>query len=189
MNVGRLLLIRHAETDLAGTFCGSSDPAINPAGETQIIDLLEALSQHPIDVVYSSDLRRASMTAQPIADRFAATLKIVPGLREIHFGEWESLTWKEIERRAPVTAQRWLDEFPRLPAPCGESIESFEARVLSTFDTLDTFNRNVAIVAHAGVLRVLLTCRYMLAEEEAWHQTKSYCSVFQCPTREVLHAR
>ena len=30
------VLIRHAETDLAGKFCGQSDPDLNSAGEQQL---------------------------------------------------------------------------------------------------------------------------------------------------------
>ncbi len=189
MTAGKLLLIRHAETDLAGTFCGSSDPPINAAGEAQIAALLEALSKQPIDAVYSSDLKRAQMTAQPIAAKFLAELHTVANLREIHFGEWESLTWREIEQRDPVTAKLWLDRFPKLPVPGGDHISSFEARVLSAFDALTALEQNAAIVTHAGVIRVLLKRRCMLSDEEAWNVTKPHCSIFEYSPREVLHTR
>jgi broad specificity phosphatase PhoE len=35
-----LLFIRHAETDLAGRFCGHSDPPVNKRGHRQIKELL-----------------------------------------------------------------------------------------------------------------------------------------------------
>ena len=53
-----------------------------------------------------------------------------PALREIGFGQWEGLTWKEIERRDDAYARRWITEYPRLPAPDGENFRDFERRVL-----------------------------------------------------------
>ena len=38
-----LLFIRHAETDLAGRFCGHSNPPVNERGLHQIEELLETL--------------------------------------------------------------------------------------------------------------------------------------------------
>ncbi|MDQ1693485.1 MAG: hypothetical protein QOH85_1020, partial [Acidobacteriaceae bacterium] len=35
-----ILLVRHAETDLKGTFCGHSDPPLNDAGRAQLPAIL-----------------------------------------------------------------------------------------------------------------------------------------------------
>lgn len=173
-----LLLIRHAETDLAGTFCGHSDPPINERGSLQIEALLGELSSYNIDEVHSSDLRRARSTAEAVATSYAAPLRVTPKLREICFGDWDGSTWEEIERHDPAYAQRWIDAFPRLPAPNGEEFDEFEHRILSEFDDLFASARNVAIVTHAGAIRVILTRRCRLSDEQAWLQTKPYCSVF-----------
>ena len=65
--MSRVLFIRHAETEMAGRFCGHSDPELNAQGRMQLTSLAHQLSAEPIDTVYSSDLRRASATAQAIA--------------------------------------------------------------------------------------------------------------------------
>ena len=53
-----LLFIRHAETDMAGTFCGHSDPSVNARGKQQILNLVAHLKPtKTIDEVYCSDLR------------------------------------------------------------------------------------------------------------------------------------
>ena len=184
-----LLLIRHAETDLAGTFCGSSNPAVNLAGTRQLTALVESLQTmpgKPLRIVYTSDLERALTTAQHVANHFSAQVHILPDLCEIDFGEWEALTWQAIEQRDPLYAQRWLKEYPACPVPGGEPVAHFEARVLRVFDNLATRNESAAIVSHAGVLRVILTRRFMMNDEDAWRQTSSYCSVFRCPCEEVL---
>jgi alpha-ribazole phosphatase len=181
MNAKTLLLIRHAETDFAGTFCGHSDPPVNERGHLQIGQLVNELKRHELDVVYSSDLERALTTAEAIATFCSAPLRVVARLREIGFGDWENSTWEQNELRDPAYAQRWLAEFPRLPAPNGEEFDPFEKRVLRGFDDIAASNQNAAIVTHAGVLRVILARRCGLSEEMAWLQTKAHCSVFTYP--------
>jgi broad specificity phosphatase PhoE len=177
----KLLLIRHAETDFAGTFCGQSDPPVNARGHAQIDALLTSLQSHKIRVVYSSDLQRATTTAQSIATFLKAPLQITSELREIAFGDWENLTWKQTQKQDPAYAERWAAEFPKLPAPNGEDFATFERRTLSKFDSIAASQQNAAVVTHAGVLRLILTRRCGLSDEQAWLQTKTYCGVFIYP--------
>src|SRR5882757_7434908 len=125
-----LLFIRHAETDMAGTFCGHSDPELNERGRIQLSKLINRLRMENIGVVYTSDLRRAHTTGTAIAEAFNVDCHVRPALREINFGQWEGITWEEIERRDDVYARRWIAEYPRLPAPNGETFQNFERRVL-----------------------------------------------------------
>jgi broad specificity phosphatase PhoE len=120
-------------------------------------------------------------TAEAIAKSYGTPLHVTPSLREIGFGDWENFTWEQNERRDPVFAQRWIDEFPKLPAPNGEEFGSFERRALSEFDAIAASNKNAAIVTHAGVLRVVLTRRCGMSDERAWLMTKTYCGVFAYP--------
>ena len=182
---GTLLLIRHAETNLAGTFCGFTDPPINERGYQQIQTMLEELRSYELDVVYTSDLRRARATAEAIVNQFAIPLRVNPDLREIGFGDWETLTWEQIERRDPEHAQLWVAAFPNLPAPEGEEFSTFEERILRAFDQLSSAGASAAVVTHGGVLRVVLTRRFGLNDEEAWKKTKNYCGIFVCPSSGV----
>ena len=94
-----LLFIRHAETDMAGRFCGHSDPALNECGLQQLDALTKAISMEPIEAIYSSDLQRAVTTAGALTTLFAVTPITTPTVREMNFGEWEGLAWREIEAR------------------------------------------------------------------------------------------
>ena len=80
--------------------------------------------------MYSSDLRRARSTAQAIAATRNIPLTLRPALREIDFGQWEGLSWEQVEQMDPEYAQKWVDAFPNLPAPAGESFQAFEGRIL-----------------------------------------------------------
>jgi broad specificity phosphatase PhoE len=176
-----LLFIRHAETDLAGRFCGHLDPPVNERGLNQIEELIRTLKAESIDAVYASDLSRSLTTAEAIGRIFGLSPTKVPGLREIDFGEWEGLSWPEIESRDQVFAHRWSKHYPDLPAPGGEPFEAFQSRVLSEVEHLlaITPQRCVAVVTHAGVMRVVLRALCDLKEQEAWEQTKAYCGFFR----------
>jgi alpha-ribazole phosphatase len=176
--MSRVLFIRHAETEMAGRFCGRSDPDLNAAGRAQTLSLVQQLSAEPIDAVYSSDLRRASSTAQAIASAREVPRLLRPALREIDFGQWEGLSWKEIEQKDPDYAREWAARFPELPAPEGEGFPAFEERVLAEVrPLLKETRRPVAVVTHAGVLRVVLQHLCGCSASEAWEQTRSYCCV------------
>ena len=178
-----ILFIRHAETDMAGTFCGHSDPDLNARGKVQMIELINRLRPEDIGAVYASDLRRAHSTGTAIASAFAVDCHVRPALREINFGRWEGLTWKEIEGRDETYARKWVSERPHLPAPGGERFCDFEHRVIDEVKLLlkeaETKDRPIAVVTHAGVLRTVLCGLTGCSEEDAWEQTRSYCCVFR----------
>ena len=47
----------------------------------------------------------------------------------MRFGEWEGLNWDEVSKRDAAYAERWMAEYPWLPAPGGEDFSSFRKRV------------------------------------------------------------
>jgi len=176
-----LLFIRHAETEMVGRFCGHSDPPVNELGHRQIEVLLDVLRDESIDAIYSSDLERALTTAEAIAESFQLSTVAVPGLREIYFGDWEGLSWRQIESRDVAYARKWSEAYPQLAAPRGESFEAFQARVMAEVEYLLTAldQRCFAVVTHAGVMRVVLRELCGLDEKETWERTRSYCSFFR----------
>jgi broad specificity phosphatase PhoE len=184
--MSEILLIRHAETDMAGTFCGHSDPELNTTGRVQLAGLISGLRMDQIGVVYTSDLRRAHTTGTAIAEAFGVDCHVRRALREINFGQWEGTTWSEIERRDNAYARRWVEEYPSLPAPDGESFHDFEQRVRDEVKVLslraEVAGCAIAVVTHAGVIRTVLCALQGCSEEDAWEQTKSYCSVVRHTT-------
>jgi alpha-ribazole phosphatase/probable phosphoglycerate mutase len=165
---------------MAGSFCGHSDPDLNSRGQLQLVELTNRLRTEDIGVVYTSDLRRAHTTAHAIAEAFDIDCHVRPSLREIDFGQWEGLTWRSIEERDCTYAQRWIAEYPHLPAPAGEDFDNFEQRILNEVNFLSRSapvgNRSVAVITHAGVLRTVLRM-HGTSDEDAWKQTSSYCTI------------
>jgi broad specificity phosphatase PhoE len=78
----------------------------------------------------------------------------------------------------PEYARKWMDDFPNLAAPAGESFQAFEARIIEeVHGLLERDPGPMAVVTHAGVLRVVLRHLCGCSEPEAWQQTQSYCCV------------
>lgn len=151
MKNGKLILLRHAEfaKPVPGAYYGQSDLPLTEHGEAQARALagLIARIEPGIYRVYSSDMIRTRRTAE-LALPGAAVIEDA-ALREMSFGEWEGLGFKDISGRAGY------DAFARGEgAPGGESEAAFAARVCAAVDGIMSENEgNVAVVAHAGVIR------------------------------------
>ena len=163
---------------MAGRFCGQSDPDLNAQGRAQLMDLARLLSAETIEGVYSSDLRRSLNTARAIAEDRSVPLSLRPALREIDFGQWEGLSWAQIEQRYPEYSREWAAGYPLLPAPEGEEFHAFESRILQEVNHLLDCGP-IAVVTHAGALRVVLQHLCGCSERQAWEQTREYCCVIR----------
>ena len=94
----------------ARRFQGQVDPPLNKRGRAESL-LAPLLKKRKIDAVYASDLQRATETAGIIN---AAGERIITQnslLRELSFGEWEGLTYDEVQQRRRRTIVG-LDEGP-----------------------------------------------------------------------------
>ncbi len=154
----RLILIRHSETDwnLQRKYCGFQDVTLNERGKRQANFLCERLKKELVHKVYSSDRRRAIETAEIIFKR--AAIEILSDLREMHFGIFEGLTYKEIMKKYPGIYKRWLRTPFDVNIPGGESFFHLKKRILKAIRKIASFNRNktVAIVSHGGVIGILI---------------------------------
>jgi len=155
-----LLLIRHAHTEMAGRFCGHSDPELSTTGRQQLSEIVTRLDQWPLSTIYASDLKRAVQTAEAIASIHNLPIQLRTGLREIHFGDWEGKSWKEIEKADPAGASAWLTEYPYNTPPAGEAFRDFQQRVrneLAELAALIHQDKVAAAVTHAGFIRTALS--------------------------------
>ena len=108
----RVVLMRHAAVAEAGSFLGQRDVALSPVGRRQLRSLGAKLSKYGIQAIYSSDLQRARSTAVAAARKLGLDVEIRKGLREMRFGSWEGLSWRQIVRRFPGLVRRWQQRFP-----------------------------------------------------------------------------
>ena len=162
MPITRLYLIRHGET-LANReyrYIGTRDDPLSALGETQALQLAEALSGLPIMAVYSSPLQRTYQTAIPIAARHSLEVQRVDDLRECDFGAWEGLSRTEVLERSAEDHQRYQEweHNTSIAPPGGESFEALQQRVVTAVERLAQAHPDQAIVlvSHVGPIKVLL---------------------------------
>src|SRR5260370_318349 len=167
-NETTILLVRHAHSAMAGRFCGHTDAALSDIGKKQLCDIAYYLERWPITKVYTSDLKRAYDTAAAIAARRSLPLQVREGLREISFGEWEGLSWTEIEARDPAAASLWLGDYPLQPAPGGESFQQYRFRGEAELQAglKESEHECVSVVTHSGFIPAALVNILGMREKE-----------------------
>ncbi len=173
--MSRLLMVRHGITEYNSTrrFAGHTDVELSADGYRQAERLRERLASERIDTIYSSDLRRALVTAEVISSGHKADIVACPELREVNYGDAEGLTFQEISRLYPNVAELIANFNPQLEFPCGESFEGFIERTSKFLDKLTEHTQSEAllIVAHSGPLRVLV-CRLLGIDQGHWRQIR-----------------
>jgi broad specificity phosphatase PhoE len=151
----QIALLRHAQAGLHGSFCGHSDPGLSAQGQEQLPTILHSVSHIAPRAIWSSDLRRAMEIAQPIAKHFGLGYTTSPAFREMNFGVWEGLTWKEVELQYPEDARAWAKLFPHHRPPGGESFHELQARTVEQLEQLAEHAEAGCklVVTHAGFIR------------------------------------
>jgi probable phosphoglycerate mutase len=155
----RILAIRHGQTawNADSRIQGHTDIALDTVGEWQAERLAQALADEELQAIYSSDLTRARQTAAPLAQRQGLQPRLDRGLRERAFGEFEGLSFAQIERRWPEQAAAWRKRDPDFGARGGEVLRDFRERVVAVVTRLVKTHRgqSIALITHGGVLDVL----------------------------------
>jgi broad specificity phosphatase PhoE len=141
--------------------------------------LIEKCSRYPVSTIYSSDLRRARDTADALAAHFGLEVELRSALREMHFGEWQGLSWEQVSERFPESAQGWVNRFPHYAIPGAELFRNFKRRVQVALEELVAANRSRCplIVTHAGVVRVILASALGLPDKNLFRMAQEPCAV------------
>ena len=166
----RLLLVRHGITEFnsARRFAGYSDMELSAEGYEQVEKLRDRLAGDNIDAAYSSDLKRAMLTAETIASKHQLEVTIFPELRELNYGNLDGLTFEQIKCLDPEVAELCVNWSPKLKFPEGESVDELSQRVSGFLDRLKQhpLDQTMLIVTHGGPLRMMLC---LLLGIETWH--------------------
>ena len=132
------------------------DIALNRAGLAQAAAIGRRFEGDKIDVLVSSDLRRAMQTMTPIAE--GRDVPVLPDqrLRERHLGILQGKTREEAQRDMPEAYEVFRSRLPGAELEDGESLNTFAKRVLDALADLTETHRNKRIVAvtHGGVLDI-----------------------------------
>ncbi|HEV8022046.1 MAG TPA: histidine phosphatase family protein, partial [Candidatus Lustribacter sp.] len=98
-----LICVRHGRTawNAGRRFQGQTDIPLDDEGLAQAQALALHLRPERFDLALASDLVRARTTAETICAPHGIAIELTRELREMHFGQWEGLTWDEIVARWP----------------------------------------------------------------------------------------
>ena len=161
----RIIAIRHGETawNVDTRLQGHTDIGLNERGQWQAQRAAEALADEDIAAIYSSDLSRASATAQAIADKStrlelaARQLRLITGLRERGFGVFEGQTYAQIASDWPEDSKRWRQRDPHYAPQGGESLTQLRDRIMHAVNTIAAqhMGEQILLVAHGGVMDTL----------------------------------
>ncbi len=167
-----LYLIRHGQTiwNHSGRYQGITDVPLSELGKQQADRLVNYFEDIELDAIYSSDLSRAYDTAVPLAKNKNLTINSRSELREIDFGEWEGLTYEEIDSRWPGAIMQMYFDVTSLRISKGETFLDLMARSAKVIDEIEKehSNESVAIVCHGGTIRCLLCTLLDLDLKYAW---------------------
>ena len=158
----KIYLVRHGQPYFPGgeRHClGSADFPLAPLGRLQACLLGHELGAEKL-TVFSSPLTRAYDTACAIS---AAPI-VIDGLREMHAGDWDGLSFREIKQRWPGLFEARAEN-KELTIPGCEDWHEGQRRFLDAVnEALDMCEGDIAIVAHTTVILSLI-CHVMGSEE------------------------
>jgi probable phosphoglycerate mutase len=155
----RVFLIRHAESAHPDVFHGyESDTDLGPRGYRQAAALGPVVAGLRPDVLVSSAMLRARVTAAAIAAASGLPIRVEPLLHERKVGDLQGRPVHGEFGVWPDTLARWVAGDTTY-APAGtESFDQIRDRVLPVWDrvTQENQDKTLAIVAHGIVIRVVL---------------------------------
>lgn len=155
----RLYVVRHGETDwnAQGRIQGGTDIPLNSYGRWQAEQLGMALAETPFDVIASSDLDRASDTADAIWGHHRSSSKriVTNKLAEMRFGMWEGQVTRQHAAFDQIAAMIQKDESLAWPNG-GESTKDVKKRIRQALGQIMQSGDHVCCVAHGRFNRILL---------------------------------
>jgi len=141
----RLILVSHAVTqwNIEGRIQGHTDVPLNRQGKKMAELLAERLAEEIIGAIYTSDLKRAVQTAEPISKQ--KSIKII---QDIRLREGRSIN------------QERSDTYPTLPFPLEVETKTDlyrRATEALTQIAMNHQNQTVLVVSHGGLLDIFIT--------------------------------
>lgn len=160
--MGNLILLRHGPTkwSISGQHTGRTDVPLTAAGEASAAELAPELAGRQFAAVFTSPAHRAIRTAELAG--LGANAKQDPDLWEWDYGGYEGISTPDIRKTRPGW-YLWRDGvIPGDAQHPGETLDEVCARVDRVLARVAELlpEGDVAVVAHAHVLRVL-TARWL----------------------------
>lgn len=174
----RIYLVRHGQ--VAGheekRYNGQGDVPLTPEGQAQFGLLQLRLKNKTFKAIYSSDLSRCFEGARLLAFPHGLEPIARDEMRELHIGDWEGKTWKELQASYPEQWQARLDDIVHYRVPGGESLLDMAERVRGVIREIVAAHpgEDILVVGHGGVNRVVLLDAIGAPLERLFHVEQDY---------------
>ena len=155
----RICIIRHGETDwnVQKRIQGHTDVPLNEVGRTQALAMAFNAAHQRFHAIYSSDLIRTVETARMLAQREDQEVKLLPQLRERHYGIFQGMTAAQGAERYPSAYAHYQARDLDYDFESGESLRQFAHRVTDGIEWMVRHHtgQTIAAVSHSGVLDII----------------------------------
>jgi probable phosphoglycerate mutase len=148
----RIWLVRHGETEWSksGQHTGRTDIPLTPTGEQQGKALGRHLGGRRFSLVLTSPLSRARETCRLAG--YSEGAEVSEDLLEWNYGIYEGRKTADVRVEQPDWSI-WTT-----PIPQGETVQQVGARAHRVIARADGVEGDVALFAHAHLLRILAAC-------------------------------
>jgi glucosyl-3-phosphoglycerate phosphatase len=173
----RLVVVRHGETldNAGGVWQGHRDSELSPIGLAQAEKAAPVLAAYDPQLIVTSDLVRALVTAEQVGRAAGVAVEVDPRLREVHVGEWQGSTSADVRRRDPdLLAAMGRGEDVRR-GRTGETVAELALRVRAALDDVVAVlepGRVAVVVCHGVAARAgvasLVGLDQMQAQRVLW---------------------
>ncbi|MCB0968380.1 MAG: histidine phosphatase family protein [Ilumatobacter sp.] len=170
----QLLLIRHALPERRENTDGPADPDLTEDGHRQAEHLAAYLATEPIHAVYTSPMRRARQTAEPLARALGVEPVVVDGVAEFDRNASEYIPLEELKAAGDP---RFLDYMSSLDQ--ADDPAEFVTRVVSSIGGIIDAHpgENAAVVCHGGVINTFVASVLGLPTEPPGFFYPNYTSI------------
>lgn len=156
----KLFIIRHGESEAnaKGIHQGQRiDTSLSKLGRSQAKKLAKRLKNEKIEVIYTSDLKRAKETAEEINKFHQVKLISDRRLREFDMGDFTEIEnkWEIFQKYKEEESKKKSIERYKVSPPNGESEWQHFLRVEEFLgDLLKTNYKSIVVVAHGGTNKI-----------------------------------
>lgn len=156
-------LLRHGECQGGEIYRGSTDVPLTENSwqqmESSIASELTMTGSCPWGKIISSPLQRCSLFAESKATAFNIPVLVDEAFREMHFGDWEGRTIKEVWKSDPDAVTAFYTDPGSVSPPNGESMQRLQDRLLPAWQDVVASHagQHLLLVQHGGTIRVLLS--------------------------------
>jgi broad specificity phosphatase PhoE len=168
----RVVLLRHGETEWnrVERFRGRIDLELNQMGQRQALAVARRLSAWQIEAIYSSPMKRALQTAQPVAEACGLDVAILEEIIDVDYGAWAGLSAEAARAQYPEVYGTWVHTPLLTQFPQGENLQQVQTRSWSALEETCSAHEGGAIllVSHVVVNRVLICAALGLVDDAFW---------------------